>query len=241
MKGIEWTCYNCTQGINVSNIQISFSDIICTTWYIGINMTEKSTCGSSYNNPCSDLLHTIDKAKGGDTLMVNSLGSHDQPIDVCCQDFISKSITMIGYNGQPRLTCNKEGQFGPILIFTSVAYKYMQEYYSTTLQGNNEQYQRHTLKKQDGETEHGLNIQNERNGSINMENHLLHYVKYVFPFHQCYKLWTNDENINVHVENMYFVSGYILACDISVSFVRCTFIDASIQTNNIVRRSWCHD
>ncbi len=192
-------------------------------------MTEKSTCGSSNTNPCSDLLDTINIAKGGDTIMVDGNVSHGQPINVCCENFISKSITIIGYNGQPRLTCNKTGQGVTILMFTSAAYSYMHQYYSIIIQYKDKQFGSSAIKRHYDKHVYGFNEQKEKNESINVENHLLHCVKYIIPLYQCYKLWTNVENINVHVENIYFVNGFILASDINVSFLRCNFIDASIH------------
>ncbi len=186
-------------------------------------MTEKSTCGSSNTNPCSDLLDTINKAKGGDTIMVDGNVSHGQPINVCCETFISKSITIIGYNGQPRLACNKTDRGATLFMFTSVAYSYMYQYYSIIPQVNNKQYQNSTSKKKYYTYSYGLNA------SILLDDHLLDCVKYMITLDQCYQFWINHTNINVHVENISFLRGLIYASDINVTFVSCEFIDASIH------------
>ncbi len=192
-------------------------------------MAEKSMCGSSQSNPCFDLLETIDKAKDGDTIMVDGQASRNQPLNICCKDFIHKSITIIGYNGQPRLTCNKTGHGATILIFTSAAYSYIHNFYLTILKDSAEQFGNHTIWKQDNKIVYSLKTKDERNGISNMEDHLLNCVKYVIPLNQCYQLWTNNEKIEVHIENMYFVKGFILASDIDILFLKCRFIDASIH------------
>ena len=105
------------------------SEIVGLKWYVGKNGVDKSICGASLTYPCADLLETINKAEDGDTIMVDAEGTDHQPMIVCTDNYITKSITIKGFNGKPKLACNKAEHDGAILMFTKFSYSFIYTVY----------------------------------------------------------------------------------------------------------------
>ncbi len=92
---------------------------------MGVNLCDKYPRASPENNPYADLEETIKNPDYGDMIMTDASGRTYQSLRICSEQYITKSICIIGYNGQSRLTCNKTSQDVTILIFTSVGYNYI--------------------------------------------------------------------------------------------------------------------
>jgi len=157
--------------------------------------------------------------------MVNGNGTSDDPLIICSEDFISKSITIIGYNGKPRVVCDKTDHHA-ILKFTSSAYSTMYRFYHETVQSP--RHEKNNTGRPQNRTEYDTNGHHDGNKTTDLELHLFSCISQSYSLRQCYDLWNNHGDISVVIQNVNFINGYILASDITVSIVMCDFEESSI-------------
>ncbi len=177
------------------------------------------TCGTSQYNACTSLLDAINKANDGDIIMVDGEGTQEQPLIVCSEHYVSKSISIIGYNGTPTLTCNKTRDHATSLMFVTIMYKY----YAELRINQSESYVNNT--------QDDIIVDEFRKNNLNyyLTVRYVHYcINNGISFSKCYRLSNNYQNIHVYLKNLYFVQIAILASDITLSLHDVTFIDASV-------------
>lgn len=191
---------------------------------MGKHTIDEMSCGTSQNNPCSDLIEIMNKAEDGDRIMVDGNGTDDDPMIVCSEHCITKSLTIVGYNGQPKLTCNKTGKDASILMFTSPIYVNMYHYYQLHYSSQNtsgiqqitDHIRSHTVKI------------NQRFG-IDVVNFVSLCFQNAISLEECYELFNESQHILVQIENLGFTKGFLLAFDITVALHTCSLHDASIH------------
>ncbi len=201
------------------------SGIFGANWYVGPRDPVNDTCGTSQHNPCTSLLDTINKASDGDIIMVDGEGTQQQPLIVCSEHYISKSISIIGYNGKPMLTCNKTRDHATSLMFVTKTYTFMVQYYEDTISNSN--YSQSVYNESNDGHGNALDQKLDHYKTV-LVNHVKHCIEMDISFSQCYSLLSEYEYMYVYLENLCFIETAIVASDISISLHDCDFIDASV-------------
>ena len=90
----------------------------CRDLYVGLKGRDDILCGTSPYIPCFTLTSILQKAQDHDVIHIDGHKTDGQPMNLCSENFLNKSLSFIGYGDIPHITCLQKYPI-PILKFAS--------------------------------------------------------------------------------------------------------------------------
>ncbi len=177
---------------------LPFAGVLSTDWYVSLYGTTEPACGLTSLTACSEPTIIFHQLHEEDTVYINAAGTELNPIDVCSDQYLAKSFSIIGYNGQPKIQCLKARPDATILRLTNAIQKRFYEQTNTSIISRSI-------------------YQDFNNDNFSVSNDMTY-----LPSESTYV------DVNVYLENVHILAGYILAFDIYISIKKCQFGQATI-------------